>query len=56
MPNLGNRIPDNPNGILCSAKMLIAGIRQPELHTMFCETVDCRAPATRTAYYILRNC
>ena len=22
MPNLGNRIPDNPNGILCSANEL----------------------------------
>ena len=56
MPNLGNRIPDNPNGILCSAKMLIAGIRQLAWHTIFCETADYRAPATRTAYYVLRKC
>ena len=73
MPNLGNRIPDNPNcilcsanelksadsnsnGILCSAKLPIAGIRQLEQHTMFCQRAEKRKTATQTAYYVLRNC
>ena len=39
----------NPNGILCSAKLAIAGLRQPEWHTMFCESRDHGDLTTQTA-------